>query len=62
MYDPDKYVNSLQSIQDQLRTQLNDIKQQFNQLDQSIENAAYDPNQQLRLLQEGIADERDSLY
>jgi division protein CdvB (Snf7/Vps24/ESCRT-III family) len=62
VYDPDKYVNALQSIQDQLSTQLNDIKQQFNQLDQSIENAAYDPNQQLRLLQEGIADERDSLY
>jgi division protein CdvB (Snf7/Vps24/ESCRT-III family) len=62
VYDPDKYVNALQSIQDQLSTQLNDIKQQFNQLDESIENAAYDPNQQLRLLQEGIADERDSLY
>jgi|JI8StandDraft_1071087.scaffolds.fasta_scaffold2533903_1 hypothetical protein len=40
MYDPDKYLNSLQAIQDQLRYKLNEIKQSFEQLDQAIQNAA----------------------
>lgn len=32
------------------------------ELDQKIKEAAEDPKQQLSLLQEGLADERDSLY
>lgn len=56
MYDPDKYLQSLQTTQDQLKSDLLNIQSMFAQLDQSIKNAAYDPNEQLRLLQEGIAD------
>lgn len=62
VYDPEQYLNSLQQTQTQLRNDLQNIQQQFKKLDDSISAAAYDANEQLRLYQEGIADERDSIY
>lgn len=52
----------MQQTQNQLKTDLLQIQQQFAQIDQSIKNAANDPLQQLRVYEEGIADERDSLF
>jgi hypothetical protein len=52
----------MQRTQNQLKTDLLQIQQQFAQIDQSIKNAANDPLQQLRVYEEGIADERDSLF
>ena len=34
----------------------------YKEFDQNILEAAHDPKMQLSLLQEGLADERDSLY
>jgi hypothetical protein len=61
-YDSQVYLQSLQAIQDRLKSDLQNIESTFKSLDAAIKNATTDPNQQLRLYQEGIADERDSLY
>ena len=43
-YDPDQYFQSMQTTQDQLKSDLIKIQSMFRQLDESIKNAAYDPN------------------
>lgn len=49
-------------IQNQLKTDLLEIQSQFAELDQQLAHAVDDPYEQLRIYEEGIADERDSLY
>jgi hypothetical protein len=51
IYDPQQYSQSLQNTQDRLKAQLLNIQSSFKALDESIKNAANDPNMQLRLYQ-----------
>ncbi len=61
-FNAEKYLSDLSQTQKKLQDDLNEVKEQIDSLNEELANTSDDPNEQLKKYNEGIADERDSIY
>lgn len=62
VYNKNLYLQELTNIQNRFRTDLNQIKDKFTQMNQELSSTNASSSSQVITLQETLAEERDALY
>ena len=62
MYDQDAYLAALQERQQRFNEDIDQIKLQIQEMDKLLEENTLPQDDKLAALNEGLADQRDSLY
>lgn len=61
-YNSTNYLSELSKIEARFKNDISNIKEEINQINNALNSSTLPANEQLTLLAEGMADERDSLY